>query len=474
MSWIEDFKKFQEMEDDLGLFEASIQGVIFWERIRFQVHAAVGRRELGKSKSESSAQTGKSKLKRFMSSIFKFRKNPLLSGKSDLLFVCTSRRLREADGFYWDIYTDPIIRELESESIALESHFENKHYTPARTKKLLYLDFLEFLTYLRRKLRLSKIDFDTEEVEMLKRIQEEIQKRFDFHLDMTSLVKRILEERKARLSLYRRVIKRIKPKMVVFSQSYGWEDLIEASKSLGVHTAELQHGIINPFHAGYSFEGANKTKKNYPDYVLTWGDYWNTVTELPIPSEKAISVGFPYFNKKRELYSSIPKKNQILFISQYTIGEKLSKFAADLSLIPDLGFEIVYKLHPQELSQWRESYPWLAASPARVIDQPEAVLHELFAESTILVGVYSTAIYEGLAFGLQTFIVDAQGIELMTPLLESKYVKKVSSPEELSKFLLDREGSKTLDVDFFFKSDAITNIISFLKDFSLRENEKKS
>ncbi|MHA1638177.1 MAG: hypothetical protein ACTSUB_09215 [Candidatus Thorarchaeota archaeon] len=473
MSWIEDFAKFQEMEDDLGLFQASIQGVIFWERVRFQVHAAVGRRELGKSKSESSAKTGRSKLKRLISSIFRFRKNPLFSRKSDILFVCTSRRLRETDGHYWDIYTDPIIRELEPKPIALETHFENKHYTPARTERLLYLDFIEFLTHLKRKLRLSKIRFNAEESEILKRIQEEIQKRFDFHLDMISLVTRILEERKARLPLYRRMIKRIKPKIVVFTQSYGREDLIEACRSLGVNTAELQHGIINPFHAGYSFKGANKTKKNYPDYVLTWGDYWNTVTELPIPPENAISVGFPYFNIKRETYSSIPKKNQILFISQYTIGEKLSKFAADLSLISELDFEIVYKLHPQELSQWRESYPWLAASRTRVIDKPEAVLHELFAESTILVGVYSTAIYEGLAFGLQTFLVDAPGVELMTPLLESKHVKKVTSPAELMEYIDRNMVANALDVEYFFKSNAIKNIISFLKKLTIDEDDRK-
>lgn len=322
MSWIEDFAKFQEMEEDLDLFQASIQGVIFWERVRFQVHAAVGRRELGKSKSEAGAKTGRSKLKRLISSVFKFRKNPLFSRKSDILFVCTSRRLRETDGHYWDIYTDPIIRELEPKPIALESHFENKHYTPARTERLQYLDFIEFLTYFKRKLRLSKIRFNAEESQILKRIQEEIQKRFDFHLDMITLVTRILEEREARLPLYRRMIKRIKPKIVVFSQSYGWEDLIEACRSLGVNTAELQHGIINPFHAGYSFKSANKTKKNYPDYVLTWGDYWNTVTELPIPPRKCYQCGFPILqHKEGHILKYTKKESDTFHIPVYNRGE---------------------------------------------------------------------------------------------------------------------------------------------------------
>ncbi|MHA2150169.1 MAG: hypothetical protein ACXACG_09715 [Candidatus Thorarchaeota archaeon] len=470
MSWIEDFNKFQAMEDDLRLFKISIQGVNFWERIRFQVYAAVARRELGKSKVEPSVKRRRSRLKRLLSSVFKLRKNALFSPKSEFLFVCSARRLLEKDGFYWDIYTDPIINGLDSVPLALETHFENKHFTPARTEKLRYLDFIEFLTYLKRRLGFAGINFNDEEVELLKQIQEEIHRRFEFQMNILSLTKRMLEERKARLPHFKRMLKRIEPKVVIFAQSYGWEDLIEASKSLGIYTAELQHGIISPFQPGYSFVGEFRKKESFTDYLFSWGEYWNSVTEMPIPLENVISVGFPYINMKKESYSNIPKKKQILFISQYTIGEQLSKFAADLSKIPELEFEIVYKLHPQELSQWRESYPWLEASNVRVIDQPEAVLHELFAESTLLVGVYSTAIYEGLAFGLQTFLVDAPGIELMTPLLESEHAKKVSSPEGLMEYIVGSKGAKALDVDFFFKSDAVANIISFLKNLSYEDN----
>jgi hypothetical protein len=474
MSWIEDFNNFQEMEEDLRLFDASIQGVIFWERIRFQVYAKVGRRKLGKVKAEPSVKPGRSRLKRLLSSVFKIRKNALLSPRSDILFISTSRRLLEKDGYYWDIYTDPIIGKLDSVPLALESHFENRHYAPARTEKLRYLDFIEFLTYLKRKLGFSRIKFNIKEVELLNHIHDEIQRKFDFQLDMISLTKRILEDRKARLPLFKRMIKRIRPKVVIFTQSYGWEDLVEACKSLGIYTAELQHGIIGPFQPGYSFTGEVRKKESFTDYLFTWGDYWNSVAEFPIPSENVISVGFPYINMKKESYSSAPKKKQIIFVSQYTIGEQLSKFASELSKIPELEFEIVYKLHPQELSQWRKSYPWLDASNVRVIDQPEAVLHELLAESTILVGVYSTAIYEGLAFGLQTFLFDAPGIELMTPLLDSEHAVKVSSPSELMEYISGSKDMKALDVEFFFRSDAIANITSFLKNLVYDEEDRNS
>ena len=471
MSWIEDFTKFQEMEDDLKLFETSIQGINFWERIRFQVFAVVRSRELGKAKSESSINHGRIKLQRLLLSLLKLGRNTLFSPKSETLFVCCSRRLLENDGYYWDIYTDPIICGLDSVHLALETHFQNKHFTPAKTRNLRYLDYVEFLTYLKRRLGFVKVSFNDKEIEILRSIQEEIQRRFDLQLDMISLTKRILEERKARLPIFRRMLTRIAPKIVIFAQGYVWEDLIEVSKSLGIYTAELQHGIIGPFQPGYSFAGTTRKKENFTDYLFTWGDYWNTVAELPIPIENVISIGFPYIDLKKEIYASIPKKKQIIFISQYTIGDELSKFAAELSKIPKLEHEIVYKLHPQELSQWRESYPWLEASEVRVIDKSEAVLHELLAESTILVGVYSTAIYEGLAFGLQTFLVEAPGIELMTPLLKSEHARKVSSPAELMEYIDSSKVADALDVEYFFKSNAIKNIISFLKNLTIDEDD---
>lgn len=474
MSWIEDFNKFQEMEDDLGLFRVSIQGVKFWERIRFQVYAAVGRRELGKSKAEPGIKLGRRKLKRLLLSVFKVGKNALYAPKSDLLFVCSARRLLEKDGFYWDIYTDPIIQSFDPPPLAIETHFENKHYSPAKTKGLRFLDYIEFLSYVKRKLGFARVSFSNEETWILMRIQEEIDRRFSFHLDIISLTKRILEERKARLPHYRKMLERISPKIVIFAQSYGREDLIEVSKSFGIPTAELQHGIIGPYQPGYSFAGPERRKEYFPEYFLSWGDYWNTVTPLPIPLENAISVGFPYINMKKETYSKVSKKTQILFISQYTIGDRLSKFAAHLSNIVGLDYEIVYKLHPQELSMWRESYPWLAESRVRVIDQPEAVLHELFAESSISVGVYSTAVYEGLAFGLQTFLVEAPGIELMAPLLESNIVNKVSTPKQMMDYIEGRKSSQELDVEFFFKSNAVQNIKSFFKRLEIEENNDGS
>jgi hypothetical protein len=233
--------------------------------------------------------------------------------------------------------------------------------------------------------------------------------------------------------------------------------MIEVAKALEIPVVELQHGVINKYHKGYSYPG-DREKEAFPDYLLTFGEYWNNI-EYPIPDEKVIVTGYPYFDMMKKKFEDVEEKNQILFISQGTIGEKLSQFAVELSKqIED--YEIVYKLHPGEFSNWQERYPWLEESEIEVLTN-EKQLYQLFAESKIQVGVYSTAIYEGLGFNLKTFLVDLPGIETMERLLDKKCCRKMNSAEELMENMED-EGDPEVDIEEFFKPNAKENIIEQL------------
>ena len=462
MSFKDDYNKFQEMEEKLDLFNKVICGEKFWSLIRFQIYSST----FGRSSSTVSTSAGKAglgRLKRFIFSIFRWTRNPLLARKSQILFIFPGRRVLEKDGLWWDIYSDPIINNVEFSKTAIESPYKNKHYRPAITDGLRYTDLIEFLTLLKRKLGLAKIEFKQSELQLFTIIRNEIKVRYDVDVNVRSITRRVLEDRKARLPLYKRMINKIQPRIVVLAQGYGYEDLIEACNELRIPTVELQHGAINAYHVGYSFAGKIGIKKNFPDYVLTWGDYWSSAAEFPAEKSRIISVGFPYIESKKNLVSN--KKKQIVFISQETIGVALSMFAKDLSENVDLGYRIVYKLHPHERADWKIRYPWLVNSEIKVIDQPEILLHDLFAESTIQIGVYSTALFEGLAFGLRTFLVDTKGVEVMESLLSGGLVKKVSSADDLLRQIKETEPSAAFDYEYFFKSNALENISEFLDRF---------
>ena len=89
-----------------------------------------------------------------------------------------------------------------------------------------------------------------------------------------------------------------------------------------------------------------------------------------------------------------------------------------------------------------------------------SILYHLFAESTIQIGVSSTAIFEGLTYGLQTFILDAPGSSYFDRLLETGFVHKVSTVDDLFLKIKEQETKeKKIDEDLFFKSDGINNTI---------------
>lgn len=318
-----------------------------------------------------------------------------------------------------------------------------------------------------------RIKFSEEEKRILLKIQTKIEDYFCLEIDFLQIVKKNLLYRKGEMPFYRALLKKIKPKRVILVVSYGKETLIELCKEIGITVIELQHGVLNSMHVGYSFPRRNQQKRTFPDYFLTWGDYWKESTNLPIPKERVFSTGYPFFeeqaltNTEKINKKKIKQQQQILFLSQGSIGRKLSKIAVELSE-KHTPYRIIYKTHPEEFSRWKKDYPWLYKSNVEVIDNKKGVsLYQLFAQSQVQVGVYSTAIYEGLYFGLRTYIVNLPGVEYMDYLIQNRYATMVCSAEEISKQLNDNNQFRKINPEYFFKNDSIKNIINKLESGNL-------
>jgi hypothetical protein len=165
---------------------------------------------------------------------------------------------------------------------------------------------------------------------------------------------------------------------------------------------------------------------------------------------------------KKKIYNEKQRKNQIVFVSQGTIGKKLSLLAYELSK-KVTNYKIIYKLHPGEYSAWKQLYPYLEESDITVIDSNNISIYSLFGESKIQIGVYSTAFFEGLYFGLYTFLIDINGIEHARILLDLNYAILVSDIEDLIiniNSIQNKEityGQKNQNVEYLFKSNSIEN-----------------
>lgn len=459
-------ESFQRFEDEFGVFDLRVDGVRFWERIRFQLFRAVNPDTLGKSHSETGsgwrayAKGGTQWLRNV------FIRNPFLASSSDLMFVGSGRRKREPDGQYWDIYCDPIHTACDYDYVHFEQSYQLRHETPAKTENIRYLDLIEFSSTIWNMVRRKPIELTSDERATLEEIDGAIDDRFGVSVDLTNWVRRLLSHRRNKLPLYERLLDRVDPAALVIVTSYGKETLIEAGKNRDIPVIELQHGLLSKRHPGYSFHG-DRTKEMFPDYFFTFGEFWKEYVEYPIPDSQVVPIGYPYLERRAGSYADIETRDQILFISQGKIGEELSQFAVELNGQTD--HDIVYKLHPGEYDRWRDEYPWLIDSGVTVVDSDEPPLYQLMSESTIQVGVGSTAIFEGLAFDLRTYIVDLPDAQDSEFLIEEEYADLVSTPAEL---LASADEVASPDLESLFRSNSIQNFEDALEAVVTTDEER--
>jgi hypothetical protein len=454
--------KFKKLELEFSLFDTRIDNVAIWERLRFGIYRDIQQAN-GQNQAHTSIALDSDDYLEGAKSWFKniFYRNPFLTSKQDILFIGHPRRKQEPDGYWWDIYCDPIHEKCTLESVHFEKPYLLDHRTPAKTESLRYLELIEYGGTIQRKLGLHNIALPADARNRLEEIERTIEQRFDTEVNLTTRIVRELRNRRCRLWLYKRLLDRVRPELAVVVVSYGKETFIEACQSKGIPVVELQHGVIHSDHLGYSYSGS-RTKEMFPDYLFTWGEFWGDRVEFPIPDERVIPVGYPYLEQRRNQYTDVASKDQILFISQGTIGEQLSKFAIEVDQHPDIDYNVVYKLHPGEYDRWREEYPWLVNADFEAIDGSEPPLYQLFAESSVQVGVGSTAVYEGLAFDLETYIYRCPGSEVLQPLVAENSAEIVSSVEELAGKL--GTGAGRFDRDRYLAPDATEQVCAVLDD----------
>jgi hypothetical protein len=362
-------------------------------------------------------------------------KNCILAPKRRDWLIFKHPRSKKIDSTYVDIYTDEIIDEIGIDKcVIIEKPYLRQHYIPTKYK-VYYFEFIFILSKFIRPLTRYYFKYKLISInKMVNDINIYLERKFGYKIlettnifDMKSIYAYYLS------CLF--LLRQLKPQKILLVVSYSYESLIWAAQTLNIPTVELQHGVITPEHLGYSVP-VNMTKKLFPDYLLLFGTYWKeTVDNLPLSSERLIIIGYPFFEKMLAKYGNLTKrKKQIIIISQGTIGNALSIFAIKLASISKDIYKIIYKLHPGEYDRGKVLYSELYEAREQglleIVDTDTPTLYALLAQSYWQIGVYSTAIFEGIALGCQTILVDLPGIEYMSPLLK-KNIQLVKTPGEI-------------------------------------------
>jgi CDP-glycerol glycerophosphotransferase (TagB/SpsB family) len=143
----------------------------------------------------------------------------------------------------------------------------------------------------------------------------------------------------------------------------------------------------------------------------------------------------------------------------------LAKFTQELAhKLPQ--YTIIFKAHPSEYHFARQQYRFLTEiSNVEIVDNDKISLYEYFSLSSILIGIHSTALIEGLAFDMKVLVLKYPGWECY---------KEYSKNNESLSFISDaneaclsihnsyQSGSASTSIEPMFKENALENSLEIL------------
>lgn len=448
---------FRQIEDDLNLFDARVDGFSFWEYLRvpvwYRILEEVGITEKAQFSGVRQGIGGRliGLFARVKNSLLR---NPFLVRRRDFLFYgADSSRGKVSEGKRWDIHCDPFMDAL-GQSCCHRVERSTGGMERVYSESLSSTDFFSFI-YIFIRPFIRSLRFSHDECLLVSKFNSRILEAYALHFDLVSDICLAYTNLLLQAKAWRLLLKCAKPKVAFVVCSYaGRESFTVACRDLNVPVIELQHGVINSYHLGYSYP-PGVVKAAFPDYFFSFGAFWHQDVCLPCEARNVKAIGYPYFDVESTSYRNLNKQNIVLFISQGNIGHLLSVFAVELSKkLPD-GWEIVYKLHPGEVSGWEERNQDLAESTIQVVVGGHPSMYELMARAKIQIGVSSTAIFEGLALECRTYIIDLPASEYMEALFEAGCATLISHVEEVEFDLTSSTGG--FNSSFFFAENSISN-----------------
>jgi len=399
--------RFLFFEEKYELFSLQIKGVYIWPIIRFNVYSLLLEKSSNTQESHPKQNVLLSLLLSLRNFIPSIIKSPFFIRHSKTTIILNhKRKVKNESGLFECKYTEHLINE---DSYVLEAPFYDKHFKPSSTKNVFYLDLILNIARI-YSIYGSKKQIGKNESSKLERLNAVFKSEFGLNINgFNSYVMKMIFKHKAISFFAKKIFSKVKPEQLIVAVSYSDANMpfVEQAKSLGIRVIEIQHGILGRNHIAYNF----MKKENFgwfPDEIWVWNKFWKESSRFPISEDKIIVKGFPFLDRYKSKWNSKnTEKKQLLIFSQGPYSDKLIEFTRRLShKINPLEYQIVFKPHPSELISVGDKFQQLTQE--NIIISEESNIYNLFGASLIQIGVNSTALFEGLEFGLKTFVLDIE------------------------------------------------------------------
>lgn len=484
-----DIEKVLEIENKYHLYEDTIEGIQYWMYARYELCQFYFPRlkdpdiGIAHSKLKNKASFIKKVGGLLWNSIWNGRRRV---SKAEVCIIDHERRVCE-DGVYECKYTKEVYEYFKKKAIILERPYNYGHLKPINEDNIVYLDYISLLCnfyylyvkYFRRKKYNSIHNQVKSRMEMpLLEMNQALQMNCSLE-NISTILSKIILTNQVRLKKMDELIDRIQPRILIETVGYSNTCMAanEVARKKNIIIYEMQHGAFGATHYAYNLR-TDKKIEQLPDYFLVFGDFWKQ-NENFLEGENIRAVGFPYLEKRNRKEKGQIKsdgKKTVLFLSGGDIGEKLSKIAC--KFVEEVGTiiqcNVIYKLHPGEYLVWEKNYPELRElhqnGKIQVIDSNDSNLYALFSKADIqVVGTLSTTVYEGLAFGLKTIAYNIGDLGDLKYLFDQQCAYRIDDLEDVDsiyRILVDQNECMQVDADFFWKQNALENIIEVIEETS--------
>lgn len=328
---------------------------------------------------------------------------------TDILAISSNSTRRDFEGSSFDIYVDWIGKltdysysVIEIPNVSVPSSTNNA-FTKRRISgmKLLAKSLI-------RSCRFQKQgDTMMEKVSGLLKDLLDTQTKDRFLGSFRSMISRYL----ALIHLMNDLLDRVKPKLILEVCSYNLSSraLTYAAKRRGIPVIEIQHGVINEYHAGYIYRH-KIVEDDIPDGILVYGEAYKDILlkESTLFKPERIDVVGNYYIETVKNSPQVPEVEElrikasgrpVALITTQPIYLAEAYSEAVVSLKKE-GFFVIIKPHPSEHED-----KYLSFRGERVFLSDISVF-ELLKIADVHLTISSTCAIDALQFSVPTIVLD--------------------------------------------------------------------
>jgi len=262
----------------------------------------------------------------------------------------------------------------------------------------------------------------------------------------------------------------VKPRCIIIQCAHYGGDaiLINIAKKKRIPTIEMQHGYIGEGHLAYNYNEKfmHKAENILPDYIFTYGEYWNSKIRSP---SKKIAIGNAFLekvmNENIEEKKESEMQRRLILISSGTMPEKILEISEKIYQLFNGQYELVFRPHPSEMPDIDRRYNELK----EYFSIDTGNIYNTIKNAEILISLeMSTLLFESVGIVKTIVLINNKATneyiyDKKLPFYIIESIKEISLIKELNNINIEREE--------LWKSNARENFIVSI-DKILREYQK--